>query len=293
MDKYNGLQLCKDYRRIERAIRYLDTHFRHRPSPDEIAVGTNLSRHRFHRVFNRWAGISPGRFLRFLTLEYTRQKLAESRSLPDVSPAAGLSGPVRRRDLFVTFDAMTPGEFKRKGKPLRIEYGFHATPFGGCLLAMNDRRICRLSFTDTPDRRTALNELQTRLAGAILIKAPETTHTVVRRIFGPEKTNTPRPFHLMLKGTDFQVNVWRALLTIPEGCLVSYQDLAADIGRPAAVRAVAGAVAANPVAYLIPCHRVISKSGHFHGYRWGTARKKALLAREAANAELRNGPVPP
>jgi AraC family transcriptional regulator of adaptative response/methylated-DNA-[protein]-cysteine methyltransferase len=283
MKPKNFSQHSEDYQRIERAIRFVEANFKSQPSLDEIAESAYLSKYHFQRLFKRWAGISPVQFLQFLTLEYAKEKLAESRSLLDTSLDAGLSGPSRLHDLFLTFVAMTPGEFKRLGTGLKIEYGHHPTPFGECLLATTNRGICHLGFPDGNDHPTALDQLQQNWPGAKLIENQANTGSIVNHIFTPTHASESRPFHLLLKGTNFQVNVWQALLTIPRGNMVSYQDMADYIGHPKAFRAVAGAIALNPVAYLIPCHRVIAKSGQIRGYRWGSARKRAILGWEAAN----------
>jgi AraC family transcriptional regulator of adaptative response/methylated-DNA-[protein]-cysteine methyltransferase len=279
-------QQAEDYRRVEHAIRYLEANFRSRPTLDEIAGNVSISKYHFTRLFKRWAGISPMRFMQFLTLEYTKRRLDESGSVLDASYDAGLSGPGRLHDLFVSFDAITPGEYKNLGKGLIIEYGFHPAPFGQCLLATTDRGICHLSFVEPDHNKSALARLRRHWAGSTLVENRKATGSLVKRIFAVLPGNNSRPFHLLVKGTNFQVNVWRALLAIPGGHMVSYRDIAAHIGRTGSARAVAGAVAVNPIGYLIPCHRVIAESGHIHGYRWGTARKKAIIGWEAARAEL-------
>jgi AraC family transcriptional regulator of adaptative response/methylated-DNA-[protein]-cysteine methyltransferase len=283
MENKHLSQQSEDYQRIERAIRFLETNFKSQPSLDEIAESAHLSKYHFQRLFKRWAGVSPVQFLQFLTLEYAKEKLTESRSLLDTALDAGLSGPSRLHDLFLTFVAMTPGEFKRLGAGVKIEYGFHQTPFGECLLATTVKGICHLGFPDGNDRSKALNQLQQNWSGANFDENQTSTGSIVKRIFIQTHTGDSRPFNLLLKGTNFQINVWQALLTIPEGSVVSYQDIADFVGQPKAFRAVAGAIAVNPVAYLIPCHRVIAKSGQIRGYRWGTARKRAILGWEAAN----------
>ena len=289
--RYNGNMQDKDYsqqpddyRRIERAIRFLEANFKNQPTLDEIADYVHLSKYHFNRLFKRWAGISPVQFLHFLTIEYAKQKLTESRSLLDTAFDAGFSGPSRLHDLFVNFEAMTPGEFKRMGEGLKIEFGFHHSPFGESLLATTDRGICHFGFVDGENRTTAFNQLQMNWPEAKLAENQTRTGSIVNRIFTLPHAQKSRPFHLLLKGTNFQVNVWRALLTIPVGSIVSYQDIAALIGHPKAFRAVANAIAINPVGYLIPCHRVISKSGKIHQYRWGSARKKAIVGWEASHA---------
>jgi AraC family transcriptional regulator, regulatory protein of adaptative response / methylated-DNA-[protein]-cysteine methyltransferase len=271
-----------NYRRIEKAIQFIEKNYKTRPNLDRIAASAHLSRHHFDRVFKRWAGISPIHFMQYLSLDYTKQKLAESRSLLDTSLDAGFSGPGRLHDLFVTLEALSPGEYKKQGAGLDIAYGFSDTPFGECLLAVTGRGICHLGFVTDEQRSTALDQLFQRLPNATFTNKFSQTNPIVKNIFSPGHPKAAGPFNLHLKGTNFQVNVWKALLRIPEGWVVSYRNIAAFLGRPKAFRAVARAVALNPIGYLIPCHRVIAKSGKIHQYRWGSARKKALLGWEAA-----------
>jgi AraC family transcriptional regulator of adaptative response/methylated-DNA-[protein]-cysteine methyltransferase len=272
---------ASDYQRVEQAIHYLEANFHTQPSLDEIANSVHLSKYHFQRLFKRWAGISPTQFLHFLTIEYAKQKLVESQSVYDAALEAGLSGSSRLHDLFVTFEAMTPGEYKRQGAGLQITYGFHQTPFGRCLLATTQRGICGLHFLPNGDS-AVLEQLRANWPQAQFVEKSSQTQRVVDRIFASGPMDQPRPFHLLLKGTNFQVNVWQALLAIPPGAMVSYQDVAAYLGRPTAARAVANAVAHNPIGYLIPCHRVIRKDGSINRYRWGTERKMAMLGWEAS-----------
>jgi AraC family transcriptional regulator of adaptative response/methylated-DNA-[protein]-cysteine methyltransferase len=275
-------QQSSDYQRIEKALQFLEANFLRQPSLEEIANSVHLSKYHFQRLFKRWAGVSPTQFLQFLTIDYAKQRLLESQNVLDATLSAGLSSPGRLHDLFVTFEAVTPGEYKKQGAGLKIAYGVHDTPFGQCLLATTSRGICDLRFVQEDDPSTMIQQLAMRWPQADLVEKREDTQPLVDRIFAPMPANQPRPFHLMLKGTNFQVNVWQALLTIPPGALVSYQDVASYLGNPQATRAVAGAIARNPVAYLIPCHRVISKLGKAHNYQWGIARKKAMLGWEAS-----------
>jgi AraC family transcriptional regulator of adaptative response/methylated-DNA-[protein]-cysteine methyltransferase len=274
-------QQANDYQRVEQAIRYLEANFRAQPSLDEIAKSVHLSKYHFQRLFKRWAGISPTQFLQFLTISYTKQKLVESESVFDTALEAGLSGSSRLHDLFVTFEAMTPGEYKKQGADLEISYGFHGSPFGPCLLATTKRGICGLSFVQD-GQATALAQLMANWPKARFAEKSSKTQPIVDQVFAPMLANQPYPFHLLLKGTNFQVNVWQALLAIPRGAMVSYQDVAAYIGQPNATRAVANAIAHNPIGYLIPCHRVIRKDGTIHGYQWGRERKQAILGWEAS-----------
>jgi AraC family transcriptional regulator of adaptative response/methylated-DNA-[protein]-cysteine methyltransferase len=275
-------QQSRDYHRVEQAIGYLEANFRGRPSLDEIASSVHLSRYHFQRLFKRWVGISPTQFLHFLTLEYAKERLLESQSVLDTALDAGLSGPSRLHDLFVSFEAITPGEYKGRGAGLQITFGFHDTPFGTCLLATTSRGICALHFVEGGDLPAAVEQLARHWPQASFAQDSLQTRPLVAQIFAPVPADRSRPFHLLLKGTNFQVKVWQALLAIPPGAMVSYQDVAAYIGKPDSARAVSGAIARNPIAYLIPCHRVISKAGKIHRYRWGATRKKAILGWEAS-----------
>ncbi len=259
-----------DYHRIEKAIRFLEENFKSRPSLDQVAENVNLSKYHFSRLFKRWAGVSPIQFLQILTIEYTKQKLAESESVLTASLDAGLSGPGRLHDLFVTVEAMTPGEFKQMGAGLQVTYGYGLSPFGECLLGTTQRGICYLGFVGGDDRFHCFSQLEQTWPGAVFVENQAHIHSTLKRIFGFSHIGESKPFHLYVKGTNFQINVWRALLAIPPGSVVSYQDIAAHIGRPKSIRAAANAIAVNPVSYLIPCHRVIAKSGKIHRYRWGT-----------------------
>jgi AraC family transcriptional regulator, regulatory protein of adaptative response / methylated-DNA-[protein]-cysteine methyltransferase len=274
----------QDYRRIERAMQYMEHHYRDQPSLDELAASVNLSRYHFQRLFTRWAGISPGRFLHCLTLQHAKGLLAERQSLLDAALETGLSGPGRLHDLFVTYEALSPGEYKRQGEGLEVAYGFHPTPFGECLVAGTGRGVCGLSFVGEAGRAAALAELRERLPRATFREQAQQTAPVAERIFGGAEAGGG-PLHLLLHGTNFQVKVWEALLRIPTGSCATYQQVAGQIGEPLAARAVGQAVARNPIAYLVPCHRVIRKMGLVGGYRWGEERKRLLLAWEAARGE--------
>jgi len=272
----------EDYSRIERAILFLEENYHRQPELREVAQSVHLSEFHFHRLFRRWAGISPKRFVQFLTLEHAKKMLEGSHSVLDATYDAGLSSPGRLHDLFVNIEAMTPGEFKAKGAGLRIHYGVHATPFGECLLSVTERGICGLGFIDAGGRAQALKDFKARWPEADWQESPELTQPYISRIFGRERHKSSRPLTLLLQGTNFQIKVWEALLRIPLGSVVPYEDLAARVCSVRAARAVGGAVGKNPIAFLIPCHRVIRKAGGIGGYHWGSARKKAILAWEAA-----------
>ncbi|WP_319562997.1 methylated-DNA--[protein]-cysteine S-methyltransferase [Marispirochaeta sp.] len=275
-------QASADFKRVEEAIRFIEENFKLQPSLEQMARTVHLSKYHFDRLFKRWAGISPIQFMRFMTLQYTKERLSTSRSLMESAMNAGLSGTGRLHDLFVTFEGVTPGEFKRQGDGLRITYGFCDTPFGECLLATTERGICYLGFVGAEGRSTALRELADTWPGSERVEHLASVRLIVEQIFRSDNAKIPEPINLQVKGTNFQINVWKALLTIPEGCVVSYQDIGAQIGHPKAVRAVGNAVAMNPIGYLIPCHRVIASTGKINQYRWGSARKRAMIGREAA-----------
>jgi AraC family transcriptional regulator of adaptative response/methylated-DNA-[protein]-cysteine methyltransferase len=276
-----------DYDRVERAIHFLEANYREQPELREVAESVGLSEYHFQRLFQRWAGISPKRFLQYLTAEHARELLAQSRSVLSVSFESGLSGGGRLHDLFVQLHAVTPGELKAQGAGLVISYGVHESPFGACMIAVTARGVCGLSFLDDDDVEgmSALADLGERWSGATLRPDERTTRDAARRIFGGVPATSVAPLSVLVKGTNFQVKVWEALLRIPAGHVASYEDIAGQVGAVRAVRAVGSAVARNPIAYLIPCHRVIRKSGVLGEYHWGPARKKAMLAWESAHAE--------
>jgi AraC family transcriptional regulator of adaptative response/methylated-DNA-[protein]-cysteine methyltransferase len=240
-----------------------------------------MSEFHFQRLFTRWVGISPKRFLQFLTKEYAKTLLEKSINLLDVTYESGLTSPGRLHDLFVTCEAVTPGEYKTKGAGLEIAYGYHATPFGECMLAITDRGICGLSFVQNDGRQPVFADLKNRWAHAKLVEDPYVTRPFVKRIFDPSKQKNSAPLYLILNGTNFQIKVWEALIKIPMGAVVSYESVAAHIGMPKASRAVGNAVGSNPVSFVIPCHRVIRKTAEFGNYGGGVARKMAMLGWEA------------
>ena len=284
-------QLSEDYLRIERAITFLEKHFDEQPSLKAMAESAGLSEFHFQRIFTRWVGISPKRFMQYLTKERAKQLLSESENLLAVTFATGLSSPGRLHDLFVSCEAVTPGEYKHRGEGLHIVYGFHPSPFGECLLALTERGICSLAFVLGNGRAGTLAAFKKEWAGAQLSEDPQATQPFVSRIFQIFQGQESTPVRLYLQGTNFQIKVWEALLRIPSGYVVSYEDIAVQVGMPRAARAVGNAIARNPIPVLIPCHRVIHKDGDFGNYSMGTARKKALLGWEAAKIDLRPQPV--
>ena len=272
----------EDYRRVEAAILYLEAHYQDQPSLEEVAAQAHLSKYHFQRLFTRWAGVSPKRFLQALTLSGAKNVLADAGSVLDATYESGLSSPGRLHDLFVTHEAVTPGEFKGFGAGLVIRYGFGVSPFGACLVATTERGVCWLSFHGPGDREGALAELE-RVWPRARLSADLDAAPLLARIFSPPGGGAhPAPMHLLLRGTPFQLKVWEALLDIPPGEVASYGDVARHIGQPGAARAVGNAVAHNAIAFLIPCPRVIRRAGGAGSYRWGAARKRTMLAWESA-----------
>jgi AraC family transcriptional regulator of adaptative response/methylated-DNA-[protein]-cysteine methyltransferase len=272
--------LSDDYDRVEQALRFLEGNVEAQPTLKEVAENVHLSEFHFQKLFTRWVGISPKRFLQYLTKERAKSMLASSRNLLDTAYSVGLSGPGRLHDLFVACEAVTPGEYKRQGEDLTIFCGFHPSPFGECLLAVTERGICNLIFVMNADRDAAFRSLSGLWPRAQLVEDRERTRPYVRRVFARLSGLQAEPLNLYLRGTNFQIKVWEALLRIPPGSVVTYQDIAVAIGMPRAARAVGNAVGQNPIPVLIPCHRVIRKNGDFGEYGYGSARKKALLGWE-------------
>ena len=268
-------------RRVAAAIERLARDWRHPPELEELAADAGFSPGHFQRIFKRWVGISPKRFAQFVTLGHARRLLREDGvGLLDAALDLGLSGPSRLHDLFVVAEAVTPGEFKTSGEGLEIRFGFHDTPLGRVLMAATPRGLCWLSFVGDKDETRNLEELRRDWPQARLIEDPAANAATAARIFlGGDR---PEPLTLHLRGTNFQVKVWQALLDIPFGQVRTYEAVARTVGQPSASRAVGNAVGANRISFLVPCHRVIRKTGVLDNYRWGPARKRALLAWEAA-----------
>ena len=267
-----------DYQRIEQAIRFLQANFDRQPDLDEVARQVYLSPFHFQRLFSEWAGVSPKRFLQTLTAEHLKSRLHETRNLLEAAELAGLSTPSRVHDLFVTLEAVTPQEYRSGGSGLNIHYGFCASPFGECLLATTERGLCWLAFVPEGGQEAALTELYVAWPAAQLTEQPSKAAQLAAAIFQP--TEPGRKFHLLVKGTNFQLKVWNALLRIPAGGVASYQAVAQAASVPGAARAVGSAVGSNHLAYLIPCHRVIRQSGMIGEYRWSSSKKALLLGWE-------------
>lgn len=274
-----------DYERIAKAIYFISTRVHSQPSLDEIAAHLHLSPFHFQRLFCRWAGVTPKRFLQVLTLERAKQLLRESKSLLEVSDSLGLSSSSRLYDHFVHLEAVTPGEYKKAGAGLSIGYGVHNTPFGPAFIAITPRGICKFSFLQGEALDVHLADLCKKWPYAVVHEEQQATLEVLDGMFGGAK-KPDRPISLHVTGTNFQVSVWKALLQIPPAAVVSYSQVANAIGSPNAARAVGTAIGSNPVAFLIPCHRVIQQGGKLGGYYWGETRKHAMHAWESARHEL-------
>ncbi|HQV95096.1 MAG TPA: methylated-DNA--[protein]-cysteine S-methyltransferase [Anaerolineales bacterium] len=277
-------QSSEDYLRIEQAILYLENHFKDQPSLDEVAANVGLSEYHFQRLFTRWAGVSPKRFLQFVTKESAKDLLDKSENLLDTTHQIGLSSLGRLHDLFVNTEAMSPGEYKSKGEGVTIRYGIHLTPFGKCLIGLTERGICHLGFVQGSEGE-AIDNLVDEWKEAKMIEDYRATASLVEPIFNLQFNTRIKPLTLHLRGTNFQLKVWEALLQIPAGQVSTYEGIASRIGNPSATRAVGTAIGHNPIAVLIPCHRVIRKAGEFGQYRYGALRKKALLAREFVSTQ--------
>jgi len=272
-----------NYKRVEEAIKYLTENFKQQPSLYDVADQANVSPFHFQKIFTEWAGISPKKFLQYLTVEELKKEIAKTNNLVEAAERVGLSAQSRVYDLFVNIEAVTPQEYKTKGEGINIEYGIHETPFGECLIATTERGVCALHFVED-NADSLLSELHSNWENARISKNNAATKNIASTIFAAGKKEEIK---LLVKGTPFQVKVWEALLKIPFGSLTSYQTIASAVGNPGAMRAVGSAVGANPVAYLIPCHRVIRQEAIIGQYRWGTIRKKALIGWERSRAENR------
>ncbi len=271
-----------DYSRVSQAIRYLEDNAGAQPTLEQVAAQVGLSPFHFQRLFRRWAGVSPKQFLQATTVTTAKRRLRDSESVLEAAFSSGLSGPGRLHDLMVTVEAMTPGEYKRRGAGTCIRHGFVDTPFGEALLASTDRGVCYLAFVEPGQRECAREALVAAWNRARHVEETSSAAALAATIFGGV---FEEPLRLCLRGTNFQLQVWRALLRIPEGALVSYGQLARRLGRPTASRALASAVGRNPVAYLVPCHRVLRSTGALGGYRWGLTRKRAILGRELTRGQ--------
>lgn len=272
-----------DYETVRRVIEMISLDYREQPSLDAIAARLGQSPTQLQKVFSRWAGLSPKAFLQAVTLDHAKRLLGqEGLPLLETALEVGLSGPGRLHDLFVTHEAMSPGEWKARGGGLTIRYGYHASPFGEALIMATDRGLAGLAFADAGEEKACFEDMACRWPNATYVEDREATAPYAARIFDPSKWSSEQPLRVVLIGSDFQVRVWESLLKIPLGKAVTYSDLAADIGQPTASRAVGAAVGRNPVSFVVPCHRALGKSGALTGYHWGLTRKRAMLGWEAA-----------
>ena len=272
---------ASDYEVVRRAIEFISRGWRDQPSLETIADEVGLKPLALQRLFTRWAGLTPKGFLQAVTLDHARHLLADSASVLDTSYEVGLSGPGRLHDLFVTHEAMTPGAYKARGEGIVLRYAFHASPFGQALLMATDHGLAGLAFADAGGEMAALADMKARWPKAEYVEDRDVTAPLARRVFDPLHWTGEQPLRVVLIGTDFEVRVWQTLLTIPLGRATTYSDIARRIGRPSAARAVGAAVGENPISFVVPCHRVLGRSGALTGYHWGLTRKQAILGWEA------------
>ncbi|HEY6834611.1 MAG TPA: bifunctional helix-turn-helix domain-containing protein/methylated-DNA--[protein]-cysteine S-methyltransferase [Pseudolabrys sp.] len=270
-----------DYDIVRRAIAHIRGNWRAQPEIETISDAAGVTPTELHHLFRRWCGLTPKAFLQALTLNSARDLLRSSASVLDTAYEVGLSGPSRLHDLFVTHEAMSPGEWKTGGEGLTVTYGFHPCPFGMALVMTTPRGLAGLALADAGKERAALRDMRARWPKARYVEDFAATAATGRRIFDSTLWRPDQPLRVVLIGTDFEVRVWEKLLTIPMGKLTTYSDLAASAGSPKAARAVGAAIGKNPICFVVPCHRVIGKSGELTGYHWGLTRKRAMLGWEA------------
>jgi AraC family transcriptional regulator of adaptative response/methylated-DNA-[protein]-cysteine methyltransferase len=273
-----------DYAVVRRAIAHIRGHWREQPAIEAIAEAAGVTADELHHLFRRWCGLTPKAFLQALTLDHARRLLRDAASVLDASYEVGLSGPGRLHDLFVTHEAMSPGEWKAKGDGVTMAYGFHPSPFGAALVMATERGLAGLAFADSGEEKAALADMTLRWPKASFTEDAERTAPLARRIFDPALWRADRPLRVVLIGTDWEVRVWEALLKIPMGRATTYSEIAKKVCTVKAARAVGAAVGKNPISFVVPCHRVLGKSGDLTGYHWGITRKRAMLGWEAGQA---------
>lgn len=274
-------EAARDYELVRQNLDWLREHWREQPSLELLAERNGLSAAHLQRLFMRWAGLSPKAFVQALTIDSARKLLRDSASVLETTYEVGLSGPGRLHDLFVTHEAMTPGSYKAKGRGLVIRYGFHDCPFGRALLMVTEQGICGLAFADPGGEQAAFADMRSRWPEAGFLEDAEATRPSAARIFNPTRWKADQPLRIVFIGTDFETQVWQTLLKLPIGQAASYSDIAAHLGKAGASRAVGSAVGRNPISFVVPCHRVLAKSGGLGGYHWGLTRKQAILGWEA------------
>lgn len=274
-----------DYDTVSRVIEMLTEDYRDQPSLESVAQRLKQSPTQLQKVFTRWAGLSPKAFLQAVTLDHAKRLLREEdMPLLETSIEVGLSGPSRLHDLFVTHEAMSPGEWKARGEGLTIRYGYHPSPFGTALVMITERGLAGLAFNDMGGEQASFEDMAQRWPNARYIEDSAATAQYAARIFDPSRWRQDEPLRIFLIGSDFQIRVWQALLKIPLGCATTYSNIAGNIGQPTASRAVGAAVGRNPISFVVPCHRALGKSGDLTGYHWGLTRKRAILGWEAGKA---------
>ena len=271
----------RDYDSVRRAIAFISEHWRSQPTIEAVADAASVTPDELHHLFRRWAGLTPKAFMQALTLDHAKGLLRDSASVLDAALDSGLSGPGRLHDLFVTHEAMSPGEWKNGGAGMTLSYGFHPSPFGTAIVIASGRGLAGLAFADPGQEPIALADMQRRWPNATYIEDPAGTAALAQRVFDTKLWCADQPLRVILIGTDFEVRVWEKLLTIPMGRLVTYSDIAAKVCTSNAARAVGAAVGKNPISFVVPCHRVVGKNGDITGYHWGLTRKRAMLGWEA------------
>jgi AraC family transcriptional regulator, regulatory protein of adaptative response / methylated-DNA-[protein]-cysteine methyltransferase len=270
-----------DYELVKHTLAFISENWRDQPSLETLADQAGLSTTHLQRLFTHWAGLSPKAFLQAVTLDHARELLRDSASILDASYELGLSGPGRLHDLFVTHEGMSPGIYKLRGRGLNITYGFHDCPFGRALILVTNEGLAGLAFADQGDEKSALADMSSRWPEATYTENPKATMPYAKRIFESQNWSSDQPLRVVFIGTDFEIRVWETLLRIPLGKASTYSDIAAHLGKPSAARAVGTAVGKNPISFVVPCHRVLGKSGGLCGYHWGLTRKRAILGWEA------------
>jgi AraC family transcriptional regulator of adaptative response/methylated-DNA-[protein]-cysteine methyltransferase len=276
----------RDYDAVRRAITFISENWRSQPAIAAIADSAGVTPDELHHLFRRWAGLTPKLFMQALTLDHAKRLLRKSASVLDAALDSGLSGPGRLHDLFVTHEAMSPGEWKNGGSGMKLAFGFHPSPFGIAIVIASDRGLAGLAFADTGGEQAALADMKRRWPGATYVEDAGRTGVLAQRVFDTRLWRTDQPLRVVLIGTDFEVRVWQTLLRIPMGKITTYSSIAANVDRPNASRAVGTAVGKNPISFVVPCHRVLGKSGALTGYHWGITRKQAMLGWEAGQIGL-------
>ena len=276
----------RDYDSVRRAIAFISEHWRTQPTIESMADAAGVTPDELHHLFRRWAGLTPKAFMQALTLDHAKGLLRDSASVLDAALDSGLSGPGRLHDLFVTHEAMSPGEWKNGGAGMTLTYGFHPSPFGTAIVIASGRGLAGLAFADPGEETAALADMLRRWPRAIHVEDHGGTAQLAQRVFDTRMWRADQPLRVTLIGTDFEVRVWETLLKIPMGRAVSYSDIASSIKRPTASRAVGAAIGRNPVSFVVPCHRALGKSGALTGYHWGITRKQAMLGWEAGQVGM-------